>query len=557
MTQEPGVTSSLVRPEVWITPRDAAAVEADRRASEERRRAGAHLPLAGLTFAVKDNIDVAGITTTAACPAFAFTPTTSASCVEALLAAGATYAGKTNMDQFATGLVGTRSPYGAVRNAIDPDRISGGSSSGSAVAVALGQVDFALGTDTAGSGRVPAALNGVVGLKPTRGLVPTDGVLPACRSFDCVSIFARSVALAERVLAVIADPSAAPPTAPLAPPSTPVVGTAVIAGLSQERAASYRTAADRLAASGCRMVEIDLAPFLEAGRLLYQGAFLAERYAAVGAWVDEHPGEVDPVVGPLIAQAGTLRASALVQDQARLDELRNEVARLWRDHELTSLLLPTVTDHPLLTKVAADPLGVNAALGTYTHFVNLLDLCAVAVPAPWADELPFGVSVIGPAWSDAVQAQLARRIADEPEPTDALRPPLPSMPLAVAGAHLTGQPLNGQLTDRGATLRAVSTTSAHYRLYALATDPPKPGLVRDDLHGEAIEIEVWELPPVGFADFVAQLPAPMTVGPVTVADGTQVTGFGCQPSALDGATDITAYGGWRNYLNRNAPPDAE
>jgi allophanate hydrolase len=551
------------RSEVWITRvavDDLTAAVAD---VARRRDSGEDLPLAGLTFAVKDNIDVAGVPTTAGCPAYATMATATAPAVDALVQAGAVYVGKTNLDQFATGLVGTRSPYGAVRNAVDPTRISGGSSSGSAVAVALGLVDLALGTDTAGSGRVPAALNGIVGIKPTRGLVSTAGVVPACRSFDCVSVFARDVALAERAFAVLAAPGlfdedrrTVPPTAPLGPPATPVVGRAspeALGDLDPGRRQAYDAAVATLERSGCTMVTVDLAEFLEAGRLLYGGAFLAERYAAVGAWVDDHRDEVDPVVGSIIGSAAGLGAARLAADAEHLGRLASRVDDRMASDGICSMVLPTVSDHPTIADVAADPVGTNARLGTFTQFVNLLDLCAVSVPVQPVDGLPFGVSLIGPAWSDRVQASLARRL-DRPTVPSAddvwSRPAFPAVQLVVAGAHLTGQPLNGQLTDRGGRRVRSTATAPCYRLVALHTELPKPGLVRVAArdHGAAIEVEVWELPPVGFASFVAGIPQPMAIGQVELADGTSVPGFLCEPVAVDGARDITAYGGWKAYL---------
>ena len=567
------------RPEIWIdrVGRDeltAAFADVDR-----RRAAGVHLPLAGLTFAVKDNIDVAGVPTTAGCPAFARMADATAPAVAALMEAGAVYVGKTNLDQFATGLVGTRSPYGVVRNAVDPERVSGGSSSGSAVAVALGLVDLALGTDTAGSGRVPAAFNGIVGIKPTRGMVSTTGVVPACASLDCVSVFAASLDLARRVLAVVAGAGGAddprerrpPSDAPLGAPARPVVACATWADLDdldEHRARSYAAALARLSASGCEVVPVDLQPFLEAGRLLYGGGFLAERHAAVGAWVDAHPDDVDPVVGPIISSAGHIGGSRLAADIDRLGILAHRARMLLAEVGACSLVLPTTPCHPTIAEVALDPVGVNSRLGRYSTFVNLLDLCAVSVPADPVDGLPFGVSFIGPAWTDVVQADLAGRLSGPgapvrqelgPQAPDPLTPPvglpgLTSLLLAVAGAHLRGQPLNHQLTDRGGRLACSTTTAPSYRLVALATEPPKPGLVRvADGPGSAIEVEVWELPPVGLASLLAQLPPPMALGPVVLADGTVVTGFLCEPVALDGALDITASGGWRSYLASGGP----
>ncbi|HEX3841357.1 MAG TPA: allophanate hydrolase [Acidimicrobiales bacterium] len=558
------------RDEVWIdrvpaTDLRAAAEEIDRRVA-----AGEVLPLAGLTFAVKDNIDVAGVPTTAGCPAYAYRPETSAPAVQALLEAGALLVGKTNLDQFATGLVGARSPYGPVRNAVAPEYISGGSSSGSAVAVALGLVDFALGTDTAGSGRVPAALNGIVGLKPTRGLVSTTGVVPASRSCDCVSVLSATLSLGERVLAVMAgpDPDDArsrdiPPTAPLGLPDRPVVAYAdpdILDDLDPGRRRGYQEAVGKLESAGCSTVAVGIDAFLEAGQLLYRGGFVAERYVSVGEWVDAHPEEVDPVVGPIVAAAGTLPATQLASDIERVAGLKREAETVLAEVGAISLLLPTAPFHPTIAEVGADPVGVNSRLGRYTTFVNLLDMCAVSVPAGMVDGLPFGVSFIGPAWSDLIQADLARKLEppDPDAPLDNLavaaigpdrgRLAPPAVSLAVVGAHLTGQPLNHQLTDRGARRTGVTTTSADYHLYALATDPPKPGLVRVATGGSPIEVEVWELPPVGFAEFVAALPPPMVMGSVRLMDGTGVVGFLCEPIAIDGAEDITAYGGWRAYL---------
>jgi allophanate hydrolase len=561
------------RDEVWISRVPAPVLGQAIEDLRTRLRAGADLPLAGLTFAVKDNIDVAGMPTTAGCPEFSYQPTADAPAVRSLLDAGALFVGKTNMDQFATGLVGTRSPYGAVRNAIAGDRISGGSSSGSAVAVALELVDFALGTDTAGSGRVPAALNGIIGMKPTRGLVSTGGVVPACRSFDCVSVFSPSLSVMERVLAVLAvpDPSdfrrrAIPPTTPLGPPARPTVAYAeseALLDLDTGRRRAYQDAVQRLRDRGCNTVAIDLDLFLEAGQLLYQGAFLAERYAAVGPWVDAHLDAVDPVVGPLISAARSIPASGLATDIDRLGQLAAAAEAQLTAVGADSLILPTAPFHPTLAEVAEDPIGVNSRLGRYTTFVNLLDLCAVAVPAGTVEDLPFGVSLIGPAWSELVQIDLARRLERDPSggdvgsapPSDLLAMAPPSISLVVLGAHLSGQPLNHQLTDRGGRLARTTSTAPLYELYVLETKPPKPGLLRlgADRPGCSIEVEVWDLPPVGFADLVASLPTPMAVGPVTLLDGSTVTGFLCEPVALVGASTITEYGGWRAYLAAREP----
>jgi allophanate hydrolase len=559
------------REEVWISRFSPELVlsEADRR--DAAVAAGADLPLAGLTFAVKDNIDVAGLPTTAGCPAFAYHPDVDAPAVRALIEAGAVCVGKTNLDQFATGLVGTRSPYGAVRNAVDPNRISGGSSSGSAVAVALGLVDIALGTDTAGSGRIPAALNGVVGFKATFGLVSTTGTVPACASFDCVTVLAPDVALASRAMAELTGSRGEdgrrrsyPMDAPLGASGAPTVARPrddVLDVLDESRRSSYDAAIASLQALGCEVVDLDLDPFLEAGRLLYQGAFVAERYAAVGAWIVAHPEEVDPTVAAIISAAASLGAPELAADIERLSRLRFAAAAEWRRAGAMSLLLPTAPIHPTLAEVAADPVGLNTQLGRFTTFLNLLDMCAVSVPFGTCDGLPFGVSCMGPAFSDLVQADLASRLARgatipfAPLPPRASwraarlgRPTPPSIVLAVVGAHLTGQPLNHQLTDRGGRFLGSTSTAESYRLLALDTVPAKPGLVRVRSGGQSIAVEIWELSPAGFGDFVAHVPPPMVIGTLELADGSHVPGFLCEPMAIQDAADITEYGGWRAYL---------
>jgi allophanate hydrolase len=559
------------RSEVWISRFADEVMYSDADRIDDAAAGGVELPLLGLTFAVKDNIDVAGLPTTAGCPDFSYLPALHAPAVRALIDAGAVCVGKTNLDQFATGLVGTRSPYGAVRNAVDPTRISGGSSSGSAVAVALGLVDLALGTDTAGSGRVPAALNGVVGIKATFGLVSTEGSVPACASFDCVSVFARTVALAERAMAELTGPRghapdrrAYPEDAPLGMPLRPIVArpsNEVLEVLDSSRRANYEAALAHLEGLGCEVVVIDLEPFLSAGLLLYQGAFVAERYDAVGEWIEAHRDRVDPTVGAIISGARELKASDLASDVARLARLRTVAAEEWRRARATTLLLPTTAIHPTLAEVAGDPVGKNTQLGRFTTFLNLLDMCAVAVPFGSCEGLPFGLSCIGPAFTDLVQADVASLLEHGVTGADtaaanrswsasrAGRPAPPGIPLVVVGAHLNGQPLNHQLRDRGGRLLATVHTAEAYRLYALDTVPSKPGLLRVGSGGRSIAAEVWELPPAGFADFVAHVPPPLAVGSVLLAGGSWLPGFLCEPLALETAVDITDYGGWRPYLN--------
>ncbi|NGO10116.1 allophanate hydrolase [Streptomyces sp. HC44] len=531
------------RPEIWIDLRPQAEVEAEARAIDARLATGKQLPLAGSLFAAKGNIDVAGLPTTAGCPSYAYQPKADAPAVARLRAAGAIVLGTTNLDQFATGLVGTRSPHGAVRNAIDPHRISGGSSSGSAVAVALGIVDFALGTDTAGSGRVPAAFNGIVGLKPTRGLVPTDGVVPACASLDCVTVFARTLPEAEQALTHMISPPAR--ELPALPQRTPgpwrvaVPPREQLGELDKGWAEAYEAAVTQLSASGAELRTIDLTPFTEAAAMLYEGAFVAERYTAVGSFVDKLLSEggdgLDPTVAGIITRARDIPAHQLFADQERLASLRLRALESLGDAD--ALLLPTAPGHPTLAEVAADPLGTNARLGRFTNSTNLFDLAAVAVPAGQVAGLPFGVMLIGPAFTEERLARIARPLE------------VPPVRLAVVGAHLSDQPLNGQLLALGAQLERTTRTAPVYRLHALATDPPKPGLVHVDADGAAIEAEVWRLPAEGLGRLTAALPRPMALGRVTLADGSDVPGFLCEPSALDDARDITEYGGWRAYLD--------
>ena len=539
------------RPEIWIDLRPQPEAEAEARALDARTAAGERLPLAGTVLAVKGNIDVAGLPTTAGCPGYAYQPEQDATAVARLRAAGAIVLGSTNLDQFATGLVGTRSPHGAVRNALDPDRISGGSSSGSAVAVALGIADLALGTDTAGSGRVPAALNGLVGLKPTYGTVPTTGVVPACRSLDCVSVFARSIAEAEQAHALLLDSPPEPPVRRPGPWRVAVPDPAQLGELDPGWDTAWAAAVANLADGPVELLPIDLEPFSRAAELLYQGAFVAERYTAVGAFVDKHAGDpdagVDPVVAGIIGAARDIPAHRLFADQEELARLR--AAALAELGDADALLLPTTPGHPTLAEVAADPVGTNSRMGRFTNSTNLFGLCALAVPAgtvPGTPRLPFGVMLIGRPHTEARLGAIARQLS-------AAAP----VRLAVVGAHLSGEPLNGQLLELGARLVSVTTTAAVYRLHALATSPPKPGLVRVAEGGAAIAAEVWELPAAGLGRLVAELPAPMAIGSVRLADGSAVAGFLCEPAAVrqpEEAPDITAYGGWRAYLAATSGP---
>lgn len=527
-------------------------------------------PLAGLRFAAKDNIDVAGVPTTAGCPAFARTPTAHAQVVQRLLDAGAALLGKTNLDQFACGLNGTRSPYGAVPNSFDARYVSGGSSSGSAYVVATGQADFALGTDTAGSGRVPAGLNNIVGLKPSRGLLSARGVVPAAQSVDCVSIFARTVAVAARVLhaAMAYDPedpfgrSLALETRPLSAGFRFGVPSALNFFGDARSAEAFARAIERMRSLGGTPVEIDYAPLAEAAALLYDSALVAERYAAVREFFDAHESEVMEPVRGILAQGRGYSAADFVDARTKLQALGQRAAAMWSDIDV--LLVPTAPTHCTIEAMRADPVALNRQLGEYTNFVNLLDYAAISVPASLRDDgLPFGITLIGRAGSDFQLAELGQRFhhatglplgatrepLPAPEPLPVLAEP-PTVAVAVVGAHLSGMPLNSQLTERGARLVAATHTASDYRLYALpGTVPPKPGLLRvAPGEGAAIAIEIWDMPLAHYGSFVALIPAPLGIGSLVLADGRSVQGFLCEALAVAGADDITALGGWRAYI---------
>lgn len=525
----------------------------------------ARMPLFGIPFVVKDNIDVAGVPTTAGCPDFAFTPGKDAAVVARLRAAGAILLGKTNLDQFATGLNGTRSPYGAPRSVFNADYVSGGSSSGSAVAVGAGLAAFSLGTDTAGSGRVPAMFNNLVGLKPTIGRIPTSGVLPACKTLDCVSVFANSAADAMRVLnaAEGADEGDAYSRAPAAKilPAAPRVG--VLAPAARDfagdaaSAALYDAAIAKAQSLGWQVQTFDYAPFKDIAAALYGGPFVAERLAAVRAFFESSPDSFDPTVRSIIAGAQKFTAADVFAEIYRIQALRR-VAQAALEN-LDVLLLPTAPTIFTVAQMRAEPIKANATLGLYTNFVNILDLAAIALPAGFTSEgLPFGVSLIGAAFSEASLSAYADALhvalgagsgASKIAPSARLPAPKPEdVTLVVAGAHLSGMALNHELTALGAQFVAAAKTAPGYKLFALATTPPKPGLARAPAFaGEGIAVEIWSLTPEAFGKFVAALPAPMGIGKVTLADGSVHPGFLCEACVLENAADITAYGGWRAY----------
>jgi allophanate hydrolase len=522
------------------------------------------LPLYGVPFVIKDNIDLAGVPTTAACPSFAYRPTRSATVVQRLLDAGAIPLGKTNLDQFATGLVGTRSPHGACRNVFDPAYISGGSSSGSAVAVAAGLASFSLGTDTAGSGRVPAAFNNLIGLKPSLGRLSTRGVVPACRSLDCVSIFARTAADAARVFEVAAGFDAEDPYARR-------LGHAPIPGMrfavprreqlqffgDADYARLFEEALQRLEGCGGTRVEVDFAPFLDAARLLYEGPWLAERYAAVGRFMDSHPGALLPVTAQIIAGGKEASAAQGFEAQYRLKALERASQAAWAQADF--IVTPTAGTIYSIDAVQDDPVRLNARLGFYTNFMNLFDLAGIAVPAGFRrDGLPFGITLIGPRASERALLALADTVLRAGVPEASLPKAAAALAegfsaLAVCGAHMQGLPLNQQLTERGGYFIERTHTSASYRLFALPGGPPqRPGLIRVSADGAPIEVEVWGLPSEQVGSFIAGIPAPLGIGKVELRDGGLVSGFICEGYAASGAADITRFGGWRAYMDSEA-----
>jgi allophanate hydrolase len=564
-------------PAIFIALRAEADALAEAKALAAERdhsladHALADRPLFGVPVAIKDNIDVAGLPTTAACPAFAYTPMADATWVAGLKRAGAIVIGKTNLDQFATGLVGVRTPYGIPRNLFDPALIPGGSSSGSAIAVAAGLVPLALGTDTAGSGRVPAGLSNIVGLKPSLGLVSTAGVVPACRTLDCVSVLALTVDDAFAALAAIAGPDAAdaysrprrlgalgalPRGLRL---GVPMPGQRLFFG-DQASAAAYDAALARLARLGAVLVEFDIEPFYQVARLLYEGPWVAERYLATRALIASAPQAMHPVTRQIIL-AGTHRSAAdTFAAFYELEELRRVRDHVF--HSIDAMALPTVPTVYTVEQVLADPIALNSRLGTYTNFVNLLDLCALAVPAAMrADGKPFGVTLIAPAGCDAALASIGRAFhADTALPlgaTGTAQPPLAAIApraadgeiaFAVVGAHLSGMPLNRELTASGARFLEESATAKDYRLFLLPGAPAKPGLLRVDGGGAAIAVEIWAMPADAFGRFVATVPPPLAIGTLTLADGRNVKGFLVEAAATAGARDISAFGGWRAFM---------
>jgi allophanate hydrolase len=557
-------------PAVFISLRDEKAAIAE--AEVLAAKGGSALPLLGVPVAVKDNIDVLGLATTAACPAFSYSPAQDSTAVAKLRAAGAIIIGKTNLDQFATGLVGVRSPYGIPVNPIRADLIPGGSSSGSSVAVSAGLVPLALGTDTAGSGRVPAMLNNIVGLKPSLGLISTAGLVPACRTLDCISVFSLTVDDAMTALAVMAGADGADPFSrdrPLGQISAfpgklrlgvPRKGQLIFFGdTASERA--YGEALERWTSLGATLVEFDLEPFYETARLLYEGPWVAERYLVIRNLLASSPDSIHPVTREITAAGARLTAADTFTSLYRLQGLRRIAERSFA--HLDAIVLPTAPTAYSTAQVLANPIELNSRLGTYTNFVNLLDLCGLALPAAMRpDGIPFGITLLAPAGRDAQLASIGRAFHADTKLTmgaKGLTQPLLAAPstslvgdeiaIAVVGAHLSGMALNGELQALHGRLLETTTTSPDYKLYALDTTPPKPGMLRVNADtGTAIKLELWALSAAAFGKFVAAIPSPMAIGTIRLADGRDVKGFMVEPIAAEGARDISAFGGWRAFM---------
>jgi allophanate hydrolase len=561
-------------PAVFISLRDEKDAVAE--AEALTKKDAARLPLYGVPFAVKDNIDALGLPTTAACPAFSYSPVHDATAVAKLRAAGAIMIGKTNLDQFATGLVGVRSPYGIPVNPIRADLVPGGSSSGSGVAVSAGLVPLALGTDTAGSGRVPAMLNNIVGLKPSLGLISTAGLVPACRTLDCISIFTLTVDDAMAALEVVAGADGADPFSrnrPLAALTAfpanlrlgiPRNGQLIFFGDKASEAA-YGDALKRWTALGATLVEFDLEPFYETARLLYEGPWVAERYLVIRNLLASSPDSIHPVTREITAAGARLTAADTFAALYRLQALRRIAERAFAN--LDAIVLPTAPTAYSTAQVLANPIELNSRLGTYTNFVNLLDLCGLALPAAMRpDGIPFGITLLAPAGKDALLASIGRVFHADTRLTLGARglpqPSLAAVPasagdgeiaIAVVGAHLSGMALNGELKELGGRLLEATATAADYKLYALDTTPAKPGMLRVDTGtGSSIEVEIWALSAAAFGKFVAAIPPPLSIGTVRLADGRGVKGFIVEPADISGARDISSFGGWRAFTAEKA-----
>lgn len=555
----------------WISIASAAQLQAQvlQLQALEQAQGREQLPLYGIPFAAKDNIDVEGFVTTAACPAFAYEAQHDAVAVQRLKQAGAIVLGKTNLDQFATGLVGTRSPFGAVPNTFDSALISGGSSSGSASVVARGLVPFALSTDTAGSGRIPAAFNQIVGIKPTPGAVPSTGLVPACRTLDCIGVLALNVADSALVLSLMEGPDAQdsysqarPCIAKHTPLSQLRVGVPEARKLSSDYENAFSAFLERMQPQTQRVQALPFNALFEVANLLYYGPWVAERVVGARSIYEQQPEALLPVIRQVLDVHRRFNAADTFNAQYQLQDLRQQAEKIWQQWDV--LCVPSAPRHPSMAEVEADPIGVNSEMGTYTNFVNLLGWSAIAIPASQLpDGLPFGITLIAPGWREPdlvrwaqqleAQTALTAGVTNRPAhnagalPTWQVPTQGETIEVAVVGAHLRGMPLSHELLACGARFREETRTASHYRLYALqATVPAKPGMARAE-EGAAIAVEVWDMPVANFGRFVAGVPTPLGIGTVQLQDGRNVKGFICEGHALLQATDITAFGGWRAY----------
>ena len=556
-------------PAIWISKCSTDLLL--QRAAELEDMPIANLPLYGVPFAVKDNIDVAGMKTTAACPAFGYSPERNAFVVQQLLDAGAILMGKTNMDQFATGLVGVRSPHGVPGNVFNPEYIPGGSSSGSAVAVALGQVSFALGTDTAGSGRVPASFNNLVGFKPTRGRISCSGVVPACRSLDCVSIFALQLSDAKCIWQVASaydaeDAYARPAKRPdkaidLRSPRVAIAQEEQLNFFGDAAAeASYRVSLEVLRKAGAKLIEMDMSALFEAAKLLYGGPWVAERYIATTPIIEENSDAIDPVVRTIISGGSTPSAVDAFNAHYNLESLRKKAQLIWTDADF--IILPTTGTIYTQSEVKVDPISLNTNLGYYTNFMNLLDFCGCAVPTAFREDgLPAGITLFGPAHSDEAVLTFSDAIhkksgvgygqrCQQPDGTMEGSAEEEFIDVFVCGAHMEGLPLNIQLIGVGAHYLREATTASEYEMYLLPatpTLPPRPGLVRSEKSSWPQQGEIWRIPIENFGDFMKKISYPLGIGQVTLNDGSQVYGFICDALVSEHTEDISQHGGWRAF----------
>ncbi|KAB8133094.1 allophanate hydrolase [Gracilibacillus oryzae] len=536
---------------IWITPPSMERIQPYLDGLETINPADA--PLWGIPFAIKDNIDLKGIPTTAGCAEYAYTPAEHATVVERLITAGAIPVGKTNLDQFATGLVGTRSPYGETKNALRKDLISGGSSSGSAVSVAVGQAAFALGTDTAGSGRVPASLNNLVGFKSSVGAWPKKGVVPACESIDCVTVFADSMETALEVDEAVRGVDEKDPwSKAYAKPGKELPGKIILpkepidffGPFAEEYRKAWEKTLKQLEQLPIPITYVDYELFAATAQILYGGPWVAERWEALGDFITQHPGASFPVTEQILrsGSADEYDAAALFKAIHTLQQYKLEA---WKLLENAVLITPTNAGTWTREQVRINPIGTNSDMGRFTNHCNLLDLCAIAIPSFEAGEnLPFGITIFATADKESLVCGMADLLVNEGKQTEAASKD--TTLVAVCGLHMRGFALEKQMKELGAKFIREDQTAAKYQFIKLPTNPAKPGLIKQKTGGGSINIELWEMPSVGFGTFVTSIPSPLGIGKIELQDGSEVPGFICEDYAKQGAEDITHLKSWRN-----------